>query len=223
MKQAAILLLAAATLRGEGVTPKPAATDYPAHTAVSTLSIGAEYLVRSLPVQGRTFVLSDYLVVEVGIYSSGPDPVEVSSGHFTLRLNKKDVLAPETPGFVAAALKYPDWEYRPRLEAAGGVGDIGVILGRPADVERFPGDPRPGRTRLPAPTKAPAPEDRSGVEKPPPLRADEAVVSSALPHGPLKLPVGGYLYFHHKGKTKSIRALELLYQGPAGTATLRLF
>lgn len=89
-------------------------------------------------------------------------------------------------------------------------------------MERFPGDPRPGRTRLPAPSKAPPPDYGAGVDREEPLRADEAVAESALREGEASGPFSGYLYFPFKGKTKSIRSLELLYQGPAGSATLRL-
>ena len=206
-----------------GTTPKPQPGDYPAHVQLGRVALGAEYLVRSLFVGGQSFVTPDYLVVEVAVYPPKGEALEVSSGEFTLRLNgKKQLLFAQSPGFVAASLKYPDWERRRTLEVGGGVGDTGVILGRPETAERFPGDPRPRQTRLPAPPKAPAPQDPSGLDKPEPVRAEEAVVEAALPEGKAAGPVSGYLYFAYQGKLKSIRTAELLYAGAAGKAGLRL-
>lgn len=206
-----------------GTDPKPKASDYPVHTAVSNVSIGAEYLVRSFSGRNQTFFARDHLVVEIAVYPPSGQSLKVSSGQFTLRINKKDLILPQAPEFLAAGFRYPDWEQRPSLEAIGGVGDAGVIIGRPESRERFPGDPRPGQTRLPPPPRAPAPDDRSGLEKQPPPRADEVVVEAALPEGEVSSPAAGYLYFPYKGKTKSIRSLELLYRGPSGAATLRLY
>lgn len=206
-----------------GTTPRAKAADYPVHTQTGGVALGAEYLVRSIPVRNQTLVTQDYLVVEVALYGLPGQPLMVSDGQFTLRLNgKKQVLHAQAPGFVAASLKYADWEHRPSLVGYGGLGDAGVIIGRPEQTERFPGDNRTSRTRLPAPPRAPAPEDPSGLPKeevPPP---EQLVMEAALPGGPAKGPVSGYLYFAHKGKTKSIKTLELLYAGPPGSAVLRL-
>jgi hypothetical protein len=148
--------------------------------------------------------------------------VELALGHFRLHVGedkKRQTLAAVGPQFVAAALKYPDWERRRNLEIGAGAGEGGVILGRPRAVERFPGDPS-GRNRLPEPPRAP--QTGHGVEAEPPVRADERVVASALPEGPAGHPIAGYLYFPYKGKTKNLRPVELVYQGPAGTASLVL-
>jgi hypothetical protein len=44
-----------------------------------------------------------------------------------------------------------------------------------------------------------------------------------VPDGDLKTPFAGLLFFPFRGKTKSIKTMELLYQGPAGTIALKLF
>jgi hypothetical protein len=215
-------VLSIAALAGEGTTPREKPDQYPVQTAVGAHRVAAEYLVHSFSGGGRMFHTDDYLVVEVAVYPGRPG-LQVDAGQFTLRINgKKRALLAQAPGFVAASLKYPDWGWRPRLEAGAGMGNAGVILGRPRTVGRFPGDPRPDRERLPHPPQAPAPEDRSGVDAAPPLTADEAAVEGALPEGAFRGPVSGFLYFAFKGKTKSIRSLELLYTGPAGAAMLRL-
>jgi hypothetical protein len=207
-----------------GTDPKPKPDDYPAHATAEKISLGAEYMVRSVQRHNRTFFARGYLVVEVALYPSKGEALAVSSNHFTLRVNgKKRVLFPQSAGFVAASMKYPDWERRPTVLAGGGLGNTGVIIGGPPIAERFPGDPRPPQTRLPRQPRAPEMEDRSGIEREEPVSVDEVVVHGALPEGEISEPVGGYLYFAYKKKTKSIRTLDLIYQSSAGTATLRLF
>jgi len=206
-----------------GTAPKSKASEYALHTEVGKLALGAEYLVHSFSCRNQTFVTSDYLVVEAAVYPAPGEALEVASGQFMLRLNGKgQLLHAQAPGFVAASLKYPDWERRRRLEVGGGIGDVGVRIGGPPRVERFPGDPRPQQTRLPTPPQAPAPQDPSGLDREPPLRAEEAVVVAALPEGKARGPLSGYVYFAYKGKIKSIRKLELIYSGAAGSVTLAL-
>ena len=209
-------------------TAKDKPADYPAHaalgtTTLGTTSIGAEYLVHSIPAGNQTLLTAEYLVVEVAVYPPRDRAVEISSGSFTLRLNgKKQVLYPVAPGFVAASLKYPDWELRPNAQATAGMGDAGVVIGRPPVVGRFPGDPRPGQSRLPRAPRAPAPDDQRGVEHDEPESIDQIIARTALPDGPAAKPLSGYLYFAHKGKAKSIKALELIYQDKTESVTLKM-
>ena len=194
----AIALLLSCGLQGQGTPPRSAAADYPAHAALPAASIGAEYLVRSVSVRNRTFLARDHLVVEVALYPAVGQTVALSTGHFSLRMNgKKEGVAAQASQFVAAGFKYPDWERRPRLEALGGVNDRAVIVGRPEPRERFPGDPRPAQTRLPAPPRAP--EAEAGPEREPPLRAEDAVIEGALLEGETSSARSGLLYFPFKG------------------------
>ncbi len=202
-------------------TPKEKAADYAVHGKDGTTAIGAEYLVHSIPAGTRTFIASDYLVVEVAVFPVFGESIEISTSTFTLRLNgKKEVISAEGPGFVAASVKYPDWEQRKNVEVQGGIGDAGVVLGRPPVAGRFPGDPAPQQSRLPrAPT---APDDRNGIEKEEPARAEEVIAQKALPEGPAEKPVSGYVYFRYRGKVKSIKTLELIYNGKSGPVPLKL-
>lgn len=217
-----LLVLACGVATTERVEPRKGAQEYPAQAVLPEASLGVEYLVRSVSSANRTFFLGDYLVVEVGVFPAPGRQVELALSHFRLNVREKKkqhVLAALGPQFVAASLKYPDWQQPRNLEVGAGTGSGGVILGRPPAVERFPGDPS-GRSRLPAPPRAP--ETDHGVEAPPPLRADEVVVECGLPEGPASGPVAGYLYFPYKGKTKELRSVELVYEGPAGQAAVRL-
>lgn len=216
-----MLFALSCTALAQGTDPKAKAADYPVHAEAGPLSLGAEYMVHSFSGGKHTFIAQDYLVVEVALYARPGERIEVSQGQFALRINgRKQALVAQAPSFVAASLKYPDWQSRPTLEADAGVGNTGVILGRPQQAERFPGDRRPPETRTPKPPQAP--EQDHGVEREPPPKAEEVVVETALPEGNLKAPVSGYLYFAFQGKIASIKSLHLIYAGPAGAATLPL-
>jgi hypothetical protein len=180
--------------------------------------VTAEFQVRSISSGEQMFVSEDHIVVEVTVTPPKAREIPVAHSHFTLRMNgKKRLLLPQSPQFVAAAFKHPDWHRQTGLTAQAGP----VILGGPQVSERFPGDPNPGRRRLPRPPGAPEGENRRGIEKEE-VRPEELVVKAALPEAPTTLPVKGYLYFPYRGKIKKIKTLELIYTGPAGDASLRL-
>src|SRR5260370_27853378 len=159
-----LALLSAGWLSGQ-TTVKEKATDYPVHADVDTVSIGAEYLVDSIPAHSQTFFAPDYLVVEVAVFPGRLEPVEIGANTFTLRINgRKEIIFPDSPGFVAASLTYPDWEQHRRTEMQAGVGNAGVTIGRPPVVGRFPADPTPHQTRVPPLPKAPPPQNQHGIQ-----------------------------------------------------------
>ena len=51
---------------------------------------------------------------------------------------------------------------------------------------------------------------------------EQKVQKATLPEGDRALPVAGLIYFPYGGKTKGMKSLELIYDGPAGKATLML-
>ena len=221
MRVAWVLALAFASRLCGQTEPKNKATDYPAHATAGNVSIGAEYLVHSIPSGSQTILAPDYLVVEVAIFPGKEEPVEIRGNSFALRLNGKKLTLPSVaPGFVAASLKYPDWEMHPRVEASAGAGDAGVILGRPPAVGRFPGDPT--TSRLPRAPRAPPPDDRRGIEPEEPERAEDVIARNALPDGAVAKPVSGFVYFPYKGKARALKSVELIYQGKTGAVTLPL-
>jgi hypothetical protein len=217
-----LALLSTCWLYGQ-ISPKDKAADYPVHANAGAVEIGAEYLVHSIPGGRQTFIASEYLVFEVAVFPGRGEAAEIRTGTFTLRVNgKKQALYPDSPGFVAASLKYPDWEQRPNAQIQAGLGDAGVTLGRPPVVGRFPGDPTPSQSRLPRSPRAPDPDDRRGVEREEPEHAEDVVARTALPEGAATKPVSGYLFFRYQGKAKSIKSLELIYQGKAESVALKL-
>ena len=221
MRAVFCLLVVGALVAAQEKEPRSTAADYPAHVQVANGEIGAEYLVHSIPAASGSYLAKEYVVIDVGIFPRSIDGVMVSSSQFTLRINHgKAALYAQSPGMVAASLKYPDWEQRPTVMAGAGVGDGAIVFGPPR-VGRFPGDP--SAQQSPVPPLPRAPEDDT-VEKAPPMPMEEAVSRAALPEGHADRPVKGYLFFPFKGKTKAIRSLELEYEAAGGVkAKLSLF
>jgi hypothetical protein len=196
-------------LLGQDPAQRTKASDYPVHSQLQGLEIGAEYLVHNIPAVQGEYWAKDYLVVEVAVFPAAADGVRIFANDFTLRLNAKQILYTISPGSVAASLKYPDWEQHPNLSAAAGIGDGAVIVGAPPVVGRFPGDP----TGIP-PVRAPKPrstEDTYGVPQEQSIPLDQAITSVALPDGFQQKPVKGCVFFRFEGKLKSIHSLELIY------------
>lgn len=161
----------------------------------------AEFCGHSVPHAGTSYFTADYLVVEVEVLPDKASPVRLGSSLFSLRLNgRKELLAAVAPAMVAASLKYGDWSQRPGVEAQAGP----VIVGGPRQNPRFPGDQRPDNRR-PAPPK-------TGTEREPPKTDAEAVVEAALPEGPTLGPTKGLLYFPYRGKMKSLKSIELIWE-----------
>jgi len=203
---------------GQWINPRASASEYAAHTQLQIASIGAENLGHNMSTAKGAISVEDYLVIEVAVYSKTV-PVTLNAGNFTLRLNgKRDLLMAQAPAMVVASLKYDDWETRPALVAVAGVGDGAITIGRPAHSGRFPGDPTTPQSN-PIPR---APTEASSVTKAQPESPDDLVNRHALPEGEVRPPLSGYLFFPFKGKMKSLKKVELLYEGPLGAATLLL-
>ena len=220
----AVLFAAAACSFAQGTTTRAKAADYPVHVQAAGLELAAEYLVHSLPTSRGVFFVNDYLVIEVAAFPISKTSSAISAQNLTLRINgRKTALLTQAPGMVAASLKYPDWEQPRSVTAQAGLGDTGVILGRPRATERFPGDPTPQQGRLPAPPRVPDDTRPSAAEREPEVPIDKLCQSLALPEGAFEGPVSGYVFFPFRGKTKSIHSLELVLETPAGATSLSLF
>jgi hypothetical protein len=212
--------LLAAIAAAQGTPPKASAAEYPVHAELGKLTLGVEYLVHSVPTPKGVLVSSDYLVIEVALFGPSLSAIDFRADHFRLRMNgDKYALMTQSPGMVAASMKYPDWQQRPTMTASAGNGTGEVIYG-PQPTPRFPGDPNARQIPIPRP---PEPENRSGQEKEPPVPVEEQIQKLALPEGKYPPPLAGLIFFPFHGKMKSIKTLELIYEGPGGKATLKLF
>jgi hypothetical protein len=205
-----LFLYAAALASAQGTTPKPTPAEYPVHADAGGIAVGAEFMVHSFSRGEQTFIAQDYLVVEVAVFPKG-ETVRVEPVKFSLRINgRKIALMPQTPAMVAASLNHSEWQQRPGATADIGMGGAGVGLGHPRQTSPFPG--APPESRLPRPPRAPDADNPSGVEKEQ-VRPEELVVQTALPEGEHRGAASGFLYYAYRGKTSSIKSLELLYEG----------
>jgi hypothetical protein len=186
--------------------------EYKAHTVLNPeVTMAAEFQGRTVPAPNAAFILQDYVVVEVALFTRS---FEFRSGQFSLRFNGKTPLLPQTAGMVGASLKYPDWENQRQVTATAELGDANVVLGRRDTTPRFPGDRR--RTRTPPP----------GTPAKPEVEREDApwdwVARLAWQDGTVKAPAGGLLYFPHKGTLTKLKTIELIYNGAGRLVTLNL-
>jgi hypothetical protein len=189
------LMLFALSLQGVDVRSSPA--DYPTQGKGKDFNVGAEYTVRTFLANGHSFTVEDYLLVEVGVFPEAGE-TKLNLERFKLRINGKNMLLPQTPGIVAASIKYPDWSQKPSVQAQAGP----VIFGRTQPIGRFPGDARQTRQPINRPQREEEAVDYSAV-----------LTSASLPEIATKRPVAGYIFFAFDGKLKSIKTVELLVDG----------
>lgn len=218
MRGLIILALAASMASGQGTVHREKPSDYPLQVRIPGAELGVEYMVRTIAAGGTTFVADDYLVVEIAVFPSKRDEVMVNHHDFTLHLNgKKAGLLTQTPGIVAASLKYPDWNRQTSVVAAAGP----VIFGNPNPIGRFPGDRRPIENRVPGPQ--PRIDTNAGRPEAEEMDVNDLVNRAALPEGRMTLPVSGYIYFPWPGKLSKIKTVDLQIRIRSGEpATLRL-
>jgi hypothetical protein len=198
-----------ALAQGAGTDPKKNAEEYDVHGHSGDVAIGAEFMIHSFSGQGQMYMVKDFLVVEVALFPPKDATITVNQGRFALRVNgKRPELVPAAPQMIATMMQHPEWDTGPRLEGGGGMGPAGVVLGRPRPSEV------PGGQHPPVPTqpRAPAPDPPGGIEPEPRIQAPELVLQTALPQGPHKGPISGFLYFPYKGRSASIKSVELLYE-----------
>lgn len=216
----ALLAIISAALYAQNPATRVKATDYPVHATLPNMEIGLEYLVHSIPAADRFYIAKDYLVVELAAFPSTKDGIAISPSKFTLLVNGKNILYTESPGMVAASIKYPDWEQHRQVTTEAGNGNASVVFGAPRPVGRFPGDNRDNvPMNIPRP---PQPDDGKDLDKPRERPIEESISNAALPEGPTAKPVKGCLFFSFTGKTKSIKSLALIYDpgDPAPKSTI---
>jgi hypothetical protein len=205
-----LLICCAGVMLGQGTDPKPKPEDYEVHAQARDAAVGAEYMVHSYSLGEQTFIAKDYLVVEVALYPPKGATITVNDADFSLRINGgKQVLQPEQPAMVVAREHHPEWQQPTGLQHQVGVGagNVEVIEGGPAqNPNPFPNSRPPA---IPPPVMKPS--DDTGLHKPP-VNPDVVLQQTALLEGPRHTPVSGFLYFPYRGKTSSIKSLELVYE-----------
>ena len=189
----------------KGMPPRATPVDYMAQAVAGPITIAAEFTGHGINTTQGALTTEDYVVVELGIFSTGGARVKLSAEDFTLRINGKKQAQPAEPFLVIRpSLKDPEWEppinnkSKSKTGMTGGGGDEGG---------GNKNDPPP------EPPKMPFPERRA---------MEQRVLKMTMPEGDRATPVAGLIFFSYRGKVQNIKSLELLYNGPAGKATLNL-
>jgi hypothetical protein len=184
------------------ISPRAAPTDYSSQGKAGDVTIAAEFMGHAVPTPDLMLSDEDYVIVEAGLYGPASSHLQISPNNFSLRVNgKKNPLPSQSFVVLGKSLKDPEWQppdapaakqKSSSLNTGGGGGQ---------------GDSPPPIIHVPVPLQ------RSWEQ-----HADKA----SLPAGDRPLPQAGLLFFSYRGRTQSIRSLELIYDGPAGKATLKL-
>ncbi len=187
-------------VRAEGVPPRATPGDYQAHKDVGKITIAADFAGHFVTTPEKMLTTDDWVVVEVALYGPEGTKLQLSPDQFSLRINGRKPIPSEPSVRVNSNLRDPDWqppEQQGAKQSKTSIGGTGV------NQENGP----------PPPVHIPLELQRSMAEK---------ALKASLEEGERQLPQAGLLYFRYGGKSKSIHTIELIYNGPAGQATLEL-
>ncbi len=185
----------------KGMPPRATPGDYQFQTKAGAVTIAAEFTGHSLPTMEGPLTTEDYVGVEVALFGADGAPLKISASQFSLRLNgKKTPLASQPYGLIASSLRDPEW-VPPEAPVAKSKSSIGG--GGGGHEGNLP----------PLPPKIPIALQRAMAQR---------VQKASLPEGERPLPLAGLIFFQHRGNEKNLQSIELLYEGPAGKATLQL-
>lgn len=186
-----------------GLPVRATPVDYQAQGVTGDYTIAADFTGHAIPNELDPLHAEDHIAVEVAIFGPPDARLMIQAAHFSLRVNgRKEVLPAQPWPLVAKSIKDPNWVPE---EGLGQGKSKGGISGSGGD--RQPGEPPP------PPPKPPFELFRSWQQR---------VGKAAIAEGERPLPQAGLIFFPYRGKTENIRSLELIYQGPAGKATLVL-
>jgi hypothetical protein len=181
----------------KGMPPRVTPAEYQTHAQAGTVTIAAEFTGHNVATPQGTLTTEDYLVVETALFGPEGARAKLAFDDFSLRINGKKSLPGQPYGMVLSSLKDPEWEPPVKPEKKSSMSTDGGGRG----------------------SEAPPPPKMTFAER----RAMEQKVQKAtLPEGDRALPVAGLIFFQYGGKTKGMKSLELIYEGPAGKATLTL-
>jgi|SRR5579862_7663117 len=184
-----------------GLPPRVSPAEYQFQGKAGSITIAAELDGHSVPLVESILTTENYVVVEAAFFGPPGAHLLLTNSDFSLRVNGKKMPTPNSgPGTVYKSLKDPSYDPpansqvgKTRLDSGGGGGGRGQDDGLP-----------------PPPPHVPI-EVQLAME----LRTKKA----SMPQGDRPLPQAGLLFFEFTGK---MRTAELIYNGPAGKATINL-
>ena len=187
--------------RAGGLPPRASAADYQARMQAGKITIAAEFQGHSIAtLQGGPYTSEDFVAVETAFFGPPGAKLIMSYQDFSLRINGKKLPLPGAPYLeVFKSLKDPEWEPT-KAEKDKGKTSIGGGGGGQND-------------DLPAIVHMPIEMQRAMQQR---------VQKVSLGEGDRPLPQAGILFFEYHGEAKNIRSMELIYNGPAGKASMSL-
>jgi len=186
----------------QGLPPRATPADYQIQGKAGTVTIAAEFDSHSVPLAEGVLTTNEFVVVEAAFFGPSGARLTLSPGNFSLRINGKKAPSPAQPaGLVLKTVKDPAYEPPTNSQLGKTTMNTGGGGGRGGGGQ----DDGP-----PPPPKVPI-EVQLSMEK----RTKKA----SMPEGDRPLPQAGLLFFEFGGKARSV---ELIYDGPAGKATLNL-
>lgn len=186
----------------KGIPARAAAGDYSSQAAAGSVTIAAEFTGHSLPTLEGPLTTEEYVAVEAALFGPAGAQLRISAADFSLIVNRKKTPLPSQPyGLIVASLKDPEWvsPEAPAPKSKSSIGDGGQGQG--------------DLNTPPAPVRIPVPVVREMARR---------VQRASLPEGDRPLPQAGLIFFQYRGKDKNVQSVELIYDGPAGKATLKL-
>jgi hypothetical protein len=187
----------------KGVPARPSPGDYQGQAKAGAVTIAADFDEHAVPTEDGTFSTDDYVVVEAAFFGPPDARLKISPSDFSLRINdRKTPLPYQAFEFVGRTLKDPNWV--PPDEGDKDKSKGGLSTG--ANAQAASSSP-------PAPPKMPVKLQ---------LAMEQHVHKATFLEGDRALPQAGLLFFEYRGKPKNVRSVELIYDGPAGKATLTL-
>jgi hypothetical protein len=179
--------------------------DYVAQAKVGKYTIAADFTGHGIPNAESALNSEDYVAVEVAIFGPANERLVITASEFSLKINGKKEALPSQPwGLVAKNIKDPEW-VPPDAEEKSKGGGSGLSTGG--------GGNRDSGNLPPVTPKPPIELLRNWQQR---------VRRAAIAEGDRALPQAGLLFFQYRGKAEGIRTVELLYDGPAGKASLML-
>lgn len=186
----------------KGIPPRATPGDYQSQGQAGAMVIAAEFTGHSLPTLEGPLTTEDYVAVETALFGPAGAQLKISATDFSLRVNgKKTPLPSQQYGLIIPSLRDPEW-VPPERPAPKSKSSIGAG-----------GQGQEDSNAAPVPVKIPIPVQRAMAQR---------VQRASLPEGDRALPQAGLIFFQYRGKAQNLRSIELVYDGPAGKATLKL-
>lgn len=221
---AALLTFSVLASAGDGLPPRAAPSDYPAHRTVGNVTVAAAYVppAEAKKLFAEDLAKHDWLVFEIALYPSEGATIDASADDFRLRQGSDpSTVRSGSPHTVAADIR-GESSKKPVIpgkvtvyntetigyETGGRGNPRGVYTGSGVGVG-IGGDPR---------AQNPAPAPASGKTR---EELEQVLEEKAFPEGKTTKAVAGYAFFPKPSKSKTA-PFELIYLGHDGQATLKL-